>query len=372
MNKLLYPKLLSTASFGLLLIATQAYAKTQSLKAPTLAKREQSSLQKCRKKALIDFQDKKLNKESAKKAIQLCNDQFAGASIYQDCKKNTMIQNRDQPSKLKAGLEQCRKTQQMLSFDRSQPVPLVHWQNKWFFAGINMSLTLPLDFTEPGNFSCSYLQQAASEAKSADFVVFGNRLNAFPAWQTSKPQVLKQWNAKIAKQGSYWDIKNVRLYPSSGTNSPKVFFPSGPCHLNVEPGNLFKGISVHYLIDRIGQQLVPYFAVAYYKPDQTTLTVSSIAQSARNSLGDSFHVDSKAKNYQLLTTTPVTVFDDEGDPADLCAAPRPHEIVALIHKSSDDASRPAYLLVANIKNLCEYGDRLTAQILSAKNPNVTP
>ena len=75
------------------------------------------------------------------------------------------------------------------------------------------------------------------------------------------------------------------------------------------------------------------------------------------------YLTSKSKSgLKLISKSKVKRFDYEGDPRNLCQLPREHKILAAV--SADESKKHAkYLVVANLDNLCKYGDRFASRLL---------
>ena len=69
------------------------------------------------------------------------------------------------------------------------------------------------------------------------------------------------------------------------------------------------------------------------------------------------------KQSRIISNHKIRAFDSEGDPFNLCRQPRKHDFIAMIRKQ--DKTHPQYLLLANLKNLCSYGDH-AAKALKVK------
>jgi hypothetical protein len=159
-----------------------------------------------------------------------------------------------------------------------------------------------------------------------------------------------------------------RVFGNLDSPRATVFFPSAPCDFDGQLGKLFSGLSAFYLIDNESGDVTPYFGIAYYRPGIKELTTKALVTkligvlNAGDKSGGGYSAIIKNDTTAFVAKSDFREFDDEKDPRNVCKDPRNHSMIGIVQAAKDNPARPRYLVVANIKNLCEYGDRLASRL----------
>ena len=119
----------------------------------------------------------------------------------------------------------------------------------------------------------------------------------------------------------------------------------------------------HYLIDHGASSVTPYFGIAYYKGDQRRVTTAKLIQALLRTLGPTYKSTPKNDYVTFIAAANLTEVDDEQDPKNLCKQPRQHRFVGIVQAHKDKPNKPEYLILANVKNLCDFGDRLAKRLV---------
>ena len=88
------------------------------------------------------------------------------------------------------------------------------------------------------------------------------------------------------------------------------------------------------------------------------MTTPELVSDVSFRLGRNYKAYSKDATTVFISALPFEEVDRERDPRNICKTPRKHQFVAVIRTLATNANAPEYLLLANVLNLCEYGDRL--------------
>ena len=132
----------------------------------------------------------------------------------------------------------------------------------------------------------------------------------------------------------------------------------------VDVSDIFSGMSAYYLIDSAGSGVTPYFGIAYFKADQEKITTPKLTAALIRLLGNNFKAQSKDQLTTFIAAGQVTETeaDDDKDPKNLCKQPRQHRFVGVVQGKDGNPKKPEYLILANVKALCDFGDRLGKRI----------
>ena len=299
-------------------------------------------------------------------SLRRCKERFPGAALYVDCKKRVLTTVKSTDLDVK-DVAECRKYLTGATFDASDPVPYFISGDEAFFGGIGLNDDLKISDLQPPNFDCGRLKLAVGAiAEKAQFILFGNSPDVFVAG--GKDQLSRYLGsvnkAVAAKKGAKSvDVEGFgRLFPDPKSGQTMTYFAAAPCDFNGAIGNNFSGLSAFYLLDAKTQLASPYFGITYYKQGQRGVTTPELVTEIQRRLGPLYRAYSKDSTTVFVAASPFSEVDQERDPRNICKSPRPHRFVAIIHTSAADANRPEYLIVANIKNMCDYGDRLARRM----------
>ena len=105
---------------------------------------------------------------------------------------------------------------------------------------------------------------------------------------------------------------------------------------------------------------MPYFGIAFYR-DDTKIPQLQLVDEIIGALGKEYVSSPSKSGLIFIGKSKVKRFDSEGDPRNLCKFPRKHRLIVpqLGLEESQDA---AYTLLANVANLCKFGDRMASRL----------
>ncbi len=353
--------------FALLLLAialaTPSHAKTDGMTPAKIKaiKKTRKSFENCRKDALGQLKAGTISKKKFEISLNACKESFPGASLYITCKKQAIKSGKDKNVEAEAAIEQCKRYLLATSFDPEEPVPFFVEAGQVYFAGIGMNKSLPVSALTPPNFTCEKLQEVARSPASAKYYLFGNHPRTFAGLAEKKgPELAKVLKfTKLKKEG--FDVPGFgRIFGDPKSNTGTAFFPMASCDLESEPGDIFSGLSAYYLLDSAASSVTPYFGIVYFKAEQEKVTTAKLSAALIRLLGNNFKAQSKDALTTFVAAGEVTETeaDDDKDPKNLCKQPRQHRFVGVIQGKEGSPKKPEYMILANVKALCDFGDRL--------------
>lgn len=338
--------------------------------------KEQTDYLACRKMAVEQagrFPDRQSSK--IKRLLAECRDRHPAAAEYIDCKKQAFQRHQGDKAGLKATLKNCQQRYDKLAFDPKNPLPFLQQGSDTFFAGAGLNiprkLDLPADLrgdTEeyPNNFSnfnCTPLVETFLKKKAPEYLLFGNDPRAFgPLRRLKVAEIRERIKFKPAADKEFIDPVLGQV-SQLGKDPDRLisYFPTSYCYFERRLGDIFDGLKVYYLMDPRQRTATPYFAIAFYKEGADIPTVSKLTTSVVAKLGAGYKAYPLKGDTTFVAKKAFDAFDEEGDPRNVCAPPRDHELVAII-RSRPSSKKPDYLVLSNIGNLCKHGDRLTGRI----------
>jgi hypothetical protein len=328
-------------------------------------KKTRKSYDSCRKEALEQFKNKSINKKKFSIALRGCKENFPGADLYITCKKQAINQARSDGVDEEQAVTQCRRYLIATEFDGENGVPYFTEIGQLYFAGIGLNHSQPVSALNPPNFDCSALQTTFKQPKTSQYLLFGNHPAQFSGFTDLDPKKLESFikpAGKASKDGNILPGLG-KLYGADKLESSVLYFPVAACDYNSDPGRIFSGLSAYYLLDKTGGKASPYFGISYYKPDQKEITTSKILDQLKILLGPEYKIIKKSPHVSFIATNDFKSFDDEKDPKNLCEKPRNHKFIAILQTVKSAPEKPEYLLIANIKNLCDHGDRVSERLV---------
>lgn len=351
---------------GLGLSALQASA--QSELAPAKVKDQQisnQSYQDCAKSATASVKSGKLKPQDLTLAISRCVEKFPGAALFNDCKRN-VLKNAKGRDLSALDFSQCKKIQAAIDLAPQTKVPVYINQSSAFFAGVGLNRDLAVNDLQPPNFTCERFFEAAKDIPNkAHHILFGNNAKMFggASDQSKFLQVLKTKIGKPTKDKKFNDVSGFgRVFGDPSSDQSMIYFPSASCDFKGVTGQTLSGLSVYYLPDNEAKIATPYFGIAYYKQTQKTVTTPELVAELSSKLGPEYKAYSKDTTTIFISAVPFQEVDRERDPRNICKTPRQHQFVAVIRTLATNTNAPEYLLLANVRNLCDYGDRLVRRM----------
>jgi hypothetical protein len=301
-------------------------------------------------------------------ALASCKDQYPVVDLYTKCKQEVLKKKATEAR----DFSECNYLLKHATFDPLDPVPLFLKDGQAYTSGVGLNVEIKTDNLDIPDFSCKEFNRYKNNIADARYLLFGNLPGLFGTDRTQKEILLATISERIkgARKGQkapadFVDIDGFgRLFPEvKGKIASQVaYFPSAPCHYSGPLGSIYSGISVFYLIHPKSSGATPYFSASYYRKSQTAIDTKTLAKETKEILGPGYKVFPKDSRTLFVAESSFSDTDKEGDPRNLCKLPRLHQFVAVIRGFEDSRSRPEYLILANVKNLCDYGDRLVSLI----------
>ncbi len=327
-------------------------AATQKDSIVSIVSKERAERQlysQCRKKAAHTPENAPVSRK-VRDNLAACRDLFPVASLLLECKRQALKKYSSDRDKLSEALRSCKEFKEAIDFDSEQKYPFFMFKDQLFFAGLGLNQALRASSFKPLNYDCSKLQDAIKSRKKASYTLFGNEAQDFQGYA-------KGSGAWLAKAKDRQFVKTEQV----GSQKNGIFyFPSAPCVYIGEGGDNFKALNLYYLIDPQNTQIWPYFGIAFYPSPKLAPRLSEAQNLILHRLStEYFSVKERRNKFEVIRIAKqkVTSFDREGDPKNLCRAPRRHDYIFIL-KSFAQSDRVEYILAANIKNLCTYGDGL--------------
>jgi hypothetical protein len=323
--------------------------------------------QECSQEVVASVKASKLKPGEVNSALANCRDRYPAAALYTDCTRALM--KGAKPNEVNAQkVADCRKFLTSASFNEKESIPFVVNNDRLFFAGVGLNQTSQAIHIKPEGFACEKISQVFENAKLSQYLLFGNHYQTFAASDPKAAQhyqgietAIKLGKKILKKNDPYLDITGFgRLFfdQKNPKSEPVVYFPSANCDFTAKLGPLFAGISTYYLIDQAQKEATPYFGIAYYAKNAKTLNTMEAVSELQRKLGPEYRAYTKDKLTVIVASAPFGEVDSERDPRNICKPERLHSYVGIIRAQTDQPDMPEYLIVANVKNLCDYGDRL--------------
>jgi hypothetical protein len=261
----------------------------------------------------------------------------------------------------------CKELLTAASFDSAKPAPIFSGGGQVVFAGVGLNRPLVAAGMSVPNYNCVQLQSVLADIpKNGQHLLFGNHPKMFLSGkdQPAFLQKLAALSSKQPKDSKYLDVLGFgRQYGAPQSKQAVVYFPAGSCEFESSAGGIFAGLNLFYLVDEKSQIFTPYFGIAYYRATQKTVNTPELVNEVISKLGSDYKPYSKDAHTIFIAAIPFKEVDKERDPRNICELPRPHKLVAVVHTIPGKPNVPEYLLLANIRNLCEYGDRRAGNLL---------
>ena len=358
-----------------LLVLPHEDAQAKGRLSPTTKKniRESNlSFKNCRRDALKLMKEGKLSPKRFKARLTGCKERYPGASLFINCKKEALKSHKNDKNTLKKALRECKKLLVAAVFEPTKPLPFFVQNNQQYFAGVGFNKPITDKELDLPNFDCSKLKSLLNETEKAEYFLFGNHPSLFLGFQNHSPGKIKQLlktPGKPPPDGHF--VPNLgKIFGSPGAGGKKstaLYFPSGSCVFDGPMGTHFTGLSTYYLIDKKRSRFIPYFSIAFYHPEFKTLSVRTASQQLLDMLnasqsgggGKALKMFSQKEDMNLIAPEKIKEFEEEGDPMNVCAQPRAHQTIAVLKGRGGTAEQLEYIILANIKNLCTFGDIVT-------------
>lgn len=342
----------------------EAYAlEGQSTLTPATIKQLQKSNQsykECIQTVSTAVKAGKLKGPEVKDAVAKCTDKYPASGLFTECKRNVLKNTKGREPNAEE-LAECKKQQIGASFDPNAPLPIFLAGQQAFFAGLGLNKALKLSEMDLPNFTCDRFGEATADIPNkAQHILFGNNPKMFLSGsdQSKFLDELKKAMGKPKKGAKNVDVSGLgRVFGDPTTAQSMIYFPSAPCDFKGVLGPAYSGMSIYYLPDLKAKTATPYFGIVYYKAGQQVHQTQQIVARLLAKLGKAYKAYTKDQQTVFIAATSFQEVDQERDPRNICKAPRPHQWVAVVRTLSSDHNAPEYLLLANVANLCDYGDR---------------
>ncbi|HYX39806.1 MAG TPA: hypothetical protein VE954_42465 [Oligoflexus sp.] len=357
--------------------------KTQvKLVAPMKPSQEREDYQECVTSVIRKYQSPGNVKKNKKlqNGLAACKDRYPAVSIMIDCKKEMAAAYRDDHEALKAALIECKNEYSKYTFNPKNPVPFVLRGDQLFFAGAGMNRSHPIRAQEDedpnaglfmgdnfGNFSCTTLYKTMFREQQPEYLLFGNDPFVYtPLRHAKREEFLKAVGLAAALNkpktmllSMHRDFGELHYEPS--TQETINYFPMGFCNFDRKLGPVFEGMKIYYLVDRVSTQVTPYFGTAFYR-DDSRIAAKDLIEQIRAQLGDQYRTFTTRPGVTLISQVEPKIFDKEGDPRNVCQNDQISPYMAVVTER-EQTGMAAYTLLANISNLCRYGDKISSRFL---------
>jgi hypothetical protein len=293
-----------------------------------------------------------------KKEITACSAKYPIFKALKKCQKQHLKNKGLNKSQLLQKIKACKKAY-LFSYPKSEnSLPIGILNGEIFFGGWPMTPKTTLTALQQAGWSCNHAIKSISDPELRNFDLFGNDPTIF---KRLKPLMRKSQLKKYSKRSmdpsskeNYLNIPNIgRLYSDSKRQNPLLFFGTSTCSLKLNHQDV-RDIQLH-LLSLDGDNFLPFYGLIFYNqsPSAPKLTYAN-ALMTKIVGPPSNHPKGKTK--KLFSKEKLVIFDKEGDPKNLCKKPRKHKKIAVLSAQSKQKKTLSYILVANIVNLCNYGD----------------
>lgn len=358
------------------LTALTALGQSKSGKKSKKANNPYTEYKTCRSKALRQNATK--NKRSGlKKALASCRNRTPQAVTFENCKKKAIKVHKNNLDLARQEISKCREIMMASTFDRSKRVPVERIDGRVFFAGVDLSKEWRLkDFKNiEKSYNCELIRATLNGEHQPEFLLFGNRINAFRptlTWDAKRIKTAMSGYRRVKKPEPHKNIPELaRVYISSKTPLDNaIYFAMSYCSLTKGSGRFYEALKVYFLLNYDKKTATPFMGVSFYSRSKKNKDQNEIVKALREELGESFREFATQRDAIYLVEDEIREFDAEGDPFDICQRQRKHKVIAILKGNTQkNTTRPRLLVVANIDNLCKFGDeRLAAWTKKLKKP----
>lgn len=321
---------------------------------------------KCRQDVLAQAEKGPPKGTNLKLSLAGCRDRFPAAAAFDDCKDGAKKTAELDKLHGRQALRQCKKSAETLQLSPNNPLPLILAGGKVYFGGIGLNVPTNLQGLTIPDYSCKSFDKSAKAPQDAEYFLFGNHPRWFsrfaPLTSAEMGRLLATKPGVLGNDGVLVDDFGKLFGPLSSSDS-LVYFPMGSCSFTSSPGKALSGMNVYYLLDYESQNAIPYFGIAFYKDRKYVPRVKELEARLLNLLnrggGEKYQIAAHSKDTVYFASDLLKEFDDEGDPKNVCITPRRHDVIAGIKRRTGKLDYPEYVMVANVKNLCRFGDLLS-------------
>jgi hypothetical protein len=322
----------------------------------------------CRKRVLDSWRGKKLDDATVRNEIKKCDDSFPLASYLTKCRQDVLRMKSQDKEAQKQALDACSDRAQSVGVGIKSKFPAAKMSNQVLFAATSF-VPKSGQFSAPPNFDCSDVAEAIARGSSGQYLLFGNQLGVFSSFSSTAPRLIARVTKQKAMQdqpggNKYWHIEHLgRLYEGEKGTEPNLFFPSIGCSYMGKLGPQYETVELHYLLNYRRREAYPYFGIAFLKKD-VVIDANDHESLMVEALGSTKISRDKRRSLTIFSKAPLK-FDKDGDPKDLCVSPRPHDYIGMIKSAAEKAQNEGYIVVASVKNLCDFGDIMTRMYRSS-------
>jgi hypothetical protein len=304
--------------------------------------------------------------DAVRESLEVCRERYAAAGVYLSCKKQLLEKTPD-PRAIQEGMKRCRALLVEASFNPETPQPVFLYEGNAFFAGVGMNQPLDLRNGAPPGFTCENLTKSFEKPSEVQYSLFGNHIELFeetPLLPAAQIQNYLLTQIQPASNGVLL-LNYGKIFGALSEKNAIVYFPTGTCTYTRPLGNLYKAITLYYLLDQKAQKAIAYLGVAFFSEQRVVQqdVLERVSSLVQQRVGRDFQVIVKNPTTTFLAAGAITEFDGQGDPLNICKKPRIHDMLFALHGDPHHDRTLSYLLFANVKNLCAFGDSKTKLLL---------
>ncbi len=297
-----------------------------------------------------------------RESISACQEMYPAAVDYRGCKKKAskLIKTKS-PKAAKAALRQCRKNLKKETFNigRLTPFDASAAKGRITFAGIGLQKRIPINALPPPGFECNHLNEVIASKNGAIYALFGNDLQQFTKARLNR---IRKNYGPFTKKGSHSYLDRYKVMYEAEGSKVSTYFPLGSCSYNRNLGKRYEALKVYYLLDLRKSIAIPYFAVAFYN-EKTKGKSPLVIESLLKELGKDYSASDGIRGSNTwIHENKLQGLNSEKGPFNICKPLESHKYVGMTHKARKNSEKLDYLLLANIRNLCDYGVRHFSRI----------
>ena len=344
----------------------------------TVIQQSNEDYRKCREGLVGKVKGKRLSKERFEKELKTCDRKFSGIALYKKCKKEVVEKAVGDKRAMENGLELCGPYLNAGIFDPEQTFPFFIDREQLFFAGIDMNRTIPVQkLSSIPNFKCARPRSAAKDPGLGEYFLFSNDPKVFldQAKYDEFERSVRDLSGSVqveAGRESYMVSSIGKFYKNDAKQNlssvDDLYFTTAPCVFSGQGGKYFSGFSLYYLVDSVEKSVTPYVGIAFFKSQKSAHDSSKASflkdEMVRN-LGEGYSIVHTSRRLFFATSQELTDVDSEGYPKNLCREPRKQDFIGLVSDLGKGDESPNYILIANLKNLCTFGDRVVQRVLKS-------
>lgn len=316
-----------------------------------------ASYRDCKIQVVKKIREAELSKRELSRELKICRDRFPAVALLQSCKKTAV---KPGGYAVAEAVKQCQENAVKMLFDQKSLSPFGVKSGAVFFAGVGLNQPHKGNLLSLPHFDCSDLSDPKVEP---GYLLFGDSVENFAQDSASGGLDIVNHLKSL--------VKNRKSLVVSGlgevvqfTNRQLLYLPTKSCEYSEDVGKRLKALNLYFLTDDKAKISSPFFGVVFYAEGSGRPKLVSVASEIRSQGAKLVESASPQSGKIFFGDAPITEFDEEGDPSNLCRRPRKLHWLSAVIADSRYPDLAQSSLIANIDNLCRFGDMQVANFVA--------